>query len=256
MNTNAATYVGWQWQAGAGSSSSNTNGSITSTVSVNATAGFSVVTWTGNGVSTATIGHGLGVQPAMVITKSRSLVNDWWVAHKGIPNSWLQLETTGAAGTGGGTNGTINYQSTYTSTVFGFLNGSSSVNNVNQNGATYVAYCFSEVAGYSKFGSYTGNGSADGVFVYCGFRPRFILIKSTSSGTASWFMYDTSRSTYNAATLALQANTSDAELTGRDIDILSNGFKCRSSDANFNANAGTYIFMAVAENPFKLSLAR
>ena len=256
MNTNAATYVGWQWLAGT-TSSSNTAGSITSTVSVNATAGFSVVTWTGNGLSTATIGHGLGVQPSMVITKSRSGVNDWWVAHKGIPSAWIQLNTTGASGTGGGLNGTINYQSTYTSTVFGFINGSSSVNNVNQNAVTYVAYCFSEVAGYSKFGSYTGNGSADGAFVFCGFRPRYVLLKRSDTADA-WVVFDSVRGTYNLNSPHLQPHlpAAEADAPPYGLDFLSNGFKCRASTASMNASGGTYIFMAFAENPTKFSLAR
>jgi hypothetical protein len=171
----------------------------------------------------------------------------------------LQLETTGAASTGGGANGTINYQSTFTSNVFGFLAGSSSVNNVNQNAATYVAYCFSEIAGYSKFGSYTGNGSTDGTFVYLGFRPRFVLIKRTDS-TGDWYIWDTSRNTFNLTTQVLFPDLSAAESTyaapNPVIDILSNGFKQRGTYPHVNASGGTYIYAAFAESPFKVSLAR
>jgi hypothetical protein len=259
VNQNADPLIGWQWRASNASAVTNTSGTITSSVSANQTAGFSVVAYTGNGISTATVGHGLGIQPAMVILKSRSLVNNWWVAHKGIPNSWLQLETTGAAGTGGGAGGAINYQSTFTSSVFGFLNGSSNVNNVNQNAATYVAYCFAAVPGYSAFGSYTGNGSADGPFVYLGFRPRWVMIKCSTSdfaGNAQWNIFDTSRSTSNTTLLRLFANSSAVEATTIGIDILSNGFKLRESSNAFNGSGATYIYAAFAENPFKNALAR
>ena len=256
VNASTQTYVGWQWKAG-GTSSSNTNGSITSTVSVGATQGFSVVTWTGNGISTATVGHGLGVQPAMVIAKARGGVNDWWVGHKGIPNAWIQLNTTIASGTGGGTNGTLNYQSTYTSSVFGFINGSSSVNNANQNAITYVAYCFSEVAGFSKFGSYTGNGSADGVFVYCGFRPRYLMLKRTDAAGYDWFVLDSARNTYNAVNNYLYPDLSNAEGSAFTVcDFLSNGFKFRDNRADWNGSGATYIYMAFAEVPFRYANAR
>jgi hypothetical protein len=257
INHSGYTYVGWNWQAGQGTTSSNTNGTITSTVSVNQTSGFSIVTWTGNGVSSATVGHGLGVQPAMVIAKCRSTTNDWWVTHQGIPNSYIYLESTGAAATGGGLNGAMNYQSTYTNSVFGFLAGSSTVNNVNQSGGTYVAYCWAPVAGFSQFGSYTGNGSADGPFVYLGFRPKYILIKRTDSSPYNWIAMDTAMNPYNAATTYLEPNQSDAQYTDTPIDFLSNGFKLRYGSGTWvNASGGTYIYAAWAENPFKYSLAR
>jgi hypothetical protein len=144
------------------------------------------------------------------------------------------------------------WDTTPTSTVMQTGNSS----DVNANGTTYVNYCFSEVAGYSKFGSYTGNGSsADGPFVYCGFRPRFIMFKS-SSNAESWIIYDTTRNTYNQTDLQLYPNVSPAETSGATLDILSNGFKLRTTGTGINGSAYTYIFMAVAENPFKLSLAR
>ena len=242
--------MAWQWQAGAGTSSSNTSGSITSTVSVNATAGFSVVTYAGNSTTGATVGHSLGVAPKMIIIKNRSAATvgaqgqNWIVYNSNLSGSLTASSTT--------------FTLPATANVLQ-LNLTLAVNSygmdaqVNGTGYNYVAYCFSEVAGYSKAFSYTGNGSADGPFVYCGFRPRFVMVKRTDS-TSDWLMYDTSRNTYNEANLYLGANVSTAESTGVPFDILSNGFKCRNTI--FNVSSGTYIFMAFAENPFKNSLAR
>ena len=258
MNTNAATYVGWQWNAG-GSTVTNTSGSISAQVRANPTAGFSVVTYTGTGVSNATVGHGLGVTPSMIILKDRDTntnQNNWIVWHSSLSaNNNLYLSTTDA-------------QSAYTSTSYGgigtsptssvFTLGNGTVSNAtpNENGDRYVAYCFAAVAGYSAFGSYTGNGSADGPFVFTGFRPRFVLIKRTDA-VATWFILDTSRSTYNVMMNELYPNTSGAEVaTSNDIDALSNGFKLRLTAVALNASGGTYVYMAFAENPFKYSLAR
>ena len=253
-NVNTVTYVGWQWLAGAGTSSSNTNGSITSTVSVNATAGFSVVTYTGNGTGGATIGHGLGVAPQFIAVKSRSAVNDWLNYHVSLGNTqYLNLDLTSAAAT---SSAAWNNTSP-TSTVFSVGTGPS----VNSNGVTYVAYCWAAVAGFSKFGSYTGNGSTDGPFVYCGFRPRFILIKCSSNSSTNWIILDTSRDIYNLAGQSLEPNLSAAEYTpassGYPCDILSNGFKWRDGGSQSDNYSGyTYIYAAFAENPFKNSLAR
>jgi hypothetical protein len=247
MNTSAATYVGWQWQAGQGTTSSNTNGSITSTVSVNATAGFSVVTYTGTGAN-ATVGHGLGVAPKMIIVKSRSAVANWPVYHASLPSAayYLRLDLTNAqANTANLWNSTAP-----TSSVFSLGNDSTP----NTNGATHVAYCWAEIAGFSKFGSYTGNGSADGPFIYLGFRPKFVLVKNSQTG-GSWVIHDTSRNTYNVADSTLYPNYSNAEASAdAPFDILSNGFKFRGTGVN---NSGeTHIYMAFAENPFKNSNAR
>jgi hypothetical protein len=256
------TYVGWQWQAGQGTTSSNTNGSITSTVSVNATAGFSIVTYTGTGATgNQTVGHGLGVTPSMVIWKSRSTVVDWNVNHIGIPSQGLVLDNTSAATSGSGWTGgggALGYQSNSTSTTFSLLAGSVSNNNMNTNGATYVAYCWAPVAGFSQFGSYTGNGSTDGPFVYCGFRPRYVMVKRTDS-TGNWIILDTARSPYNYLTNDLLANTSDAEYASSGNwgwDFLSNGFKLRDNGTQDNSNGGTYVYAAFAENPFKYANAR
>ena len=244
LGTNASTetYVGWQWNGG-GSTVTNTSGSISAQVRANTTAGFSVVTFTGTG-SAATVGHGLGVAPQMVIAKTRNGVNDWFVytQARGATKT-LYLNLTNAEGT---TSAVWN-NTAPTSTVF-TVGTTFSTN-------TCVAYCFAAVAGYSAFGSYTGNGSADGPFVYLGFRPRFIMFKRTDS-TGSWFMEDSSRGTYNVMGPELYANNSDVETTVSRLDFLSNGFKMRAANAGDNANGGTYIYMAFCENPFKFSNAR
>jgi hypothetical protein len=246
--TTGYTYVAWNWQAGQGSTSSNTSGTITSTVSVSTTAGFSVVTYTGNGSSSGTFGHGLGVAPAMFIIKSRSQTGENWVTwHKSFSNTAqgnMSLNTTGAVSNSASVWGNTAPTSTLITV------GNSAVNN---NTSTYVAYCWSEIAGFSKFGSYTGNGSTDGVFVYTGFRPAFILIKRTSA-TEDWFMFDNKRLGYNADNNYLYSDLSNAEGTVDYIDIVSNGFKMRSTSTA--VNSGDYIYMAFAENPFKNSNAR
>jgi len=253
-NNASNNFISWNWQAGQGSSSSNTSGSITSTVSVNATAGFSVVTYTGTG-SNATVGHGLGVAPSMIIVKARTNIGGSWIAwNSGLGNytKFVTLNSTGAV-----TTDSSFFNSAATSTVFGVGTNA----NTNQNTQTYVAYCWSEIAGFSKFGSYTGNGSTDGTFVYTGFRPRWIMFKMTSGAGNGWIMYDSSRNTYNVAGASLFANESSAEngtsLSNENtVDLLSNGFKLRTTNAGNNTNGSTYIYMAFAENPFKNALAR
>jgi hypothetical protein len=250
INTSSETYVGWQWQAGQGTNTSNTSGSITSTVSVNTTAGFSVVTYTGTGAN-ATVGHGLGVAPRMIIFKSRSAAQNWAVYHASIgATQYLRLNGTLAATT----DSTFMNNTSPTSSVFSV--GSSS--DVNANTGTFVAYCWAEIAGFSKFGSYTGNASTDGPFIYTGFRPKFVMIKCSSSTTNSvWVIKDTSRNLYNTANANLYADQSLAEDTTStvNIDLLSNGFKLRGTYPGINA-AQTYIYMAFAENPFKNANAR
>jgi len=254
-DTNASNdnYVAWQWKAGT-TSSSNTNGSITSTVSVGATQGFSVVTYTGNATNGATVGHGLGVSPSMIIGKIRSTTGDWYVWQTAMGDNFMRLNTT-AAQTASTANGVYNTGS-FTSSVFALGSGSS----MNTSGGTYVAYCFAAVKGFSAFGSYTGNGSADGPFVYTGFRPRFVMMKCSTTGGAgySWFMRDSARDTYNAMPDALFADSSTNELNNANynVDFLSNGFKLRGIDAGDNASGQTYIYMAFAENPFRNALAR
>jgi hypothetical protein len=255
-NENGQTYVGWQWKA-SGSTVSNTLGSITSTVSANTTAGFSIVTYTGNGTVGATVGHGLGVTPGMVIVKSRSATADWPV--KILPymagGSRLELSTTNAITTEAAGSGSLWNATNPNSTVITLGNQAMT----NTNGTTYVAYCFAAITGYSAFGSYTGNGSAtDGPFVYCGFRPRWVMVKRTDAGGARWAIADTSRSPYNVGSQMLYADASNAEDTGSGAtyDIVSNGFKIRAVDGNWNTSGGTYIYAAFAENPFTISRAR
>jgi len=251
VNNSTGTYVAWTWDAGT-STVSNTAGSITSQVRANPTAGFSVVTYTGTG-SSATVGHGLGVAPGMVIVKRRNSTGNWQVRHTSIAvaNS-IQLNLTSAAASA-----TTVWNSTApSSTVFSIGTDAT----VNGSGGTYVAYCFAPVVGYSSFGSYTGNGSTDGPFVYTGFRPRWILYKRSDSGTGSgnWNLVDTSRSTYNVSQTEVIANDSIAEFTSSNanMDILSNGFKIRTTDASRNESAKTFIYAAFAEAPLNYSRAR
>jgi hypothetical protein len=257
-NTTGKTYVAWQWKAN-GAGVSNTDGSITSTVSANPTAGFSIVTYTGVATDNTnfTVGHGLGVKPAMIIIKNRDWAASskaWPVFHQAISTGGVFLDSTDISEA---QNFDYFWGAQPNSTTFSIRSDStvSAANRYRTNGQTdgYVAYCFSEVAGYSAFGSYTGNGSADGPFVFCGFRPAFILLKRTDS-TGNWSMYDNERSTYNASTRVLYPNLSNAEDASTDhFDWLSNGFKMKST--NQNTNGGTFIYMAFAEHPFKNTLA-
>ena len=250
MNTSAATYVAWQWNAG-GSTVTNTSGSISSQVRANATAGFSVVTYTGTGAN-ATVGHGLSVAPKMIIVKNRdNSAGDWAVYHASLTSAsyYIKLNLTAAQ-----VSSATYWNSTApTSTVFTVgTNG-----DVNQSTQKIVAYCFAAVAGYSAFGSYTGNGSTDGPFVFTNFRPRWVMIKRTDA-IASWYVYDTSRATYNTTNAWLQPDTAAAEnsATTWEFDLLSNGFKVRNSGAFSNASGGTYIYVAFAEVPFRYANAR
>jgi hypothetical protein len=269
VNGSGTTFVAWNWKAN-GAGSTNTAGTITSTVSANTTAGFSVVTYTGNGNvgSNGTVGHGLGVVPSMFIIKRRDSSGFWYVATKDGGTTTAptySLFTRGSSGlndTGAAFTRNANYASSgyITSSILDLYWLSAAVTagdsyDINFLTGTYVAYCFAEVAGYSKFGSYTGNGSADGPFVFTGFRPAFVLTKRTDS-TSDWQLMDSSRDTYNVANKALFPNTTDLETTGYSKDFLSNGFKIRDSGASLNASGGTFIYMAFASNPFKYSLAR
>jgi hypothetical protein len=249
-NGNGSTYVGWQWKAG-GAAVTNTAGSISAQVSANTTSGFSVVTWTGNGTAGATVGHGLGVAPSIVIVKRRSAASNWSVSSPVIgATKVLFLEQTTAATTDNGP-----FNSTLASSSVITLGSST---DTNASGGTFVAYCWAPVAGYSAFGGYTGNGSTDGPFIYTGFRPKFLLIKRTDAGR-NWFIYDTSRSPFNATLLELSPNLSNAEATSAGalgLDLVSNGFKLRTNQSAYNESTATYIYAAFAENPFKYANAR
>jgi len=249
-NFSGWTYVGWQWRASNAAGVTNTAGTITSTVSANTSAGFSIVNWTGSvSTSAQTVGHGLGVTPSMVILKNRSSVDNWFVWFSGITSTSqnLYLNTTAALTT----QGSAIWGAGMTSTLVGVRPASfcsTSSDNI-------IMYCFAQIAGYSAFGSYTGNGSSDGPFIYFGFRPAFIIIKRTDS-TGNWGMFDNKRSGYNPKNDLLYPNLSNAEDSGSTYpsDFVSNGYKVR--DTSFNANGGTYIYMAFAENPFKYANAR
>ena len=248
-NGSGSTYVGWQWRANGTPAVTNTAGSITSTVSASATSGFSVVTYTGTGAN-ATVGHGLGVAPRMIIFKRRSATANWAVYHASIGNTGaLALDLTIATDT----NVAYFNNTSPTSSVFTVGTG----NSVNASTSTYVAYLFAPVAGFSAFGSYTGNGSSDGAFVFTGFRPRYVLIKRSGDGTNNWEVRDSARDTYNAADDRLFPNTSAAEDANNEaVDFLANGFKIRNTGSGSNASSATYIYAAFAEFPFRTALAR
>ena len=247
-NSNTFTYVAWQWKAGGTvSANNNTAGTITSTVSANQAAGFSVVGYTGTGAN-ATIGHGLGVAPSFIIIKSRNNADNWYAYHTSLGNTLgLNPNLTSSA-----YSSALYWNSTTpTASVF-------SIGTVpSQSAWTYIAYCWAAVPGYSKFGSYIGNGSADGPFIYTGFKPRYILIKC-SSAAGAWKIYNTSGLTYNTINTALEAQDSAAEVNSSSFnsDWLSNGFKLRTTYADFNTSGATFIYAAFAESAFNFATAR
>ena len=242
VNQNNQTYAAWNWKAN-GAGSSNSNGSVASTVSANTTAGFSIVKWTGTG-ATATVGHGLGVKPSMIIIKNTGAVENWVVYHGSLGaekniklnNTEAQQDTTGAFN-----------DTEPTSSVFTVHTNT----NVNQSGQVMIAYCFAEKTGYSKFGSYTGNGNADGTFVYTGFKPSFVLVKRYS-GTEQWQMTDSARDKDVSPNFArLNPDTTSAESTNTTwakIEKFSNGFKLGGTDTVSNGSGSTYIYMAFGQS--------
>jgi len=242
VNDSGENIVSWNWKAG-GTASANNDGSITSTVSVNTTAGFSIVKWSAS--ASATIGHGLGQKPAMVITKSRDNATNWATWHQSLSgteqNVGVTLNTTAAEasfytnywGTGG-----------FTSSVFGVLNSG-----FHNNAGEMIAYCFAEKKGYSKFGRYRGNANANGVFVHTGFKPAFFISKRVDA-VKDWHVLDNKRSTSNVRAALLYPNLADAEATPTSCDFLSNGIKMRTANSFLNETGGQYIYMAFAENPF------
>ena len=242
VNQNSQKIVGWNWLAANGTAS-NSDGGTSSTVSVNTTAGLSIVGWAGAGSAT-TVGHGLGVAPKVVLVKNRSEVYGWQMYHESLGNGkYVSINSTDAVATS-----SQSWNDTSpTSSVFSV--GASDSNN--KSGNNIIAYCFAEKQGYSKFGSYTGNGGTDGTFIYTGFKPAWVIAKRTdSSSSGAWVMWDNTRSTFNPCDEYLVANTSDAEsTTGTPIDIFSNGWKPGSAGA-CNISGGTFIYLAFAENPF------
>ena len=249
-NASGEPFVAWQWKANGGTTSSNTDGTITSTVQANQDAGFSIVTYTGTGVYNKTVGHGLGIAPAVVILKNRTTgegsYDDWWVYHKNLSNPvnrGLRLNETGAEQAT-----TVLWSVVPSSTIFGVGGSVNQPRYTNADSDDYIAYCFAEKQGYSKFGSYVGNGSTNGPFVYTGFKPALIITKN-ADGTDSWNLLDNKRSPYNAADKYLQADNANAEGTYTFYDILSNGFKIRNT-GNANISGNNITYMAFAENPF------
>jgi len=239
----AANFVAWNWKgSNVAGGSSNTDGSITSQVSVNTTSGFSIVSYTGNATGSATFGHGLGVKPKIVIIKNRSAAEGWgyWqdTTNNGTADIRMQLNATAA-----------NYNNLFvTFNTDTITLPSASDPSWNGSGNSLIAYCFADVKGFSKIGSYTGNGNADGPFVYTGFKPAMIIWKN-SSNTYNWVISDNKRNTFNDVDKYLLPNTSDAEGTLALVDFLSNGFKIRTTDASINNSSDTIIYMAFAENP-------
>jgi hypothetical protein len=249
INTNGSNIVSWNWLAG-GTGSSNTDGSITSTVSANTTAGFSIVSYTGTGAN-ATVGHGLSSKPKFIIIKSRDKVDNWHCYHESIGATkviWLDLTSASTS------TSTFMQDTEPTSSVFSLGTNTA----VNTNGFDHIAYCFAEKKGFSKFGSYAGNGNVDGTFVYTGFKPAWVMIKDITAGSyKSWSIFDTTRQTFNVnAGKTLYANQSyeegkrgqgDASTTIPAIDMLSNGFKCRVLNDEVNTTS-TYIYMAIGQS--------
>ena len=240
-NGSGVTYASWNWKAN-GAGSANTDGSINTTAtSVNTTAGISICKWTGSGAN-ATIGHGLGVAPKMIMVKNTSATNDWNVYHHGIGNTErLFLNTT----QGSEDNASAWNDTSPTSSVFSIGTNT----NVNQSGSTMIAYVFAEKTGFSKFGKYYGNSDANGAFVYTGFKPAFVLWKVTSGAANDWTLLDNKRDSFNVAGKRLYPNTSGAESETARADFLSNGFKLRADGSDMNGSGNTYIYMAFAEAP-------
>ena len=240
VNASGQTYASWNWLAN-GQGSANSDGTITTTyTSANTTSGLSIIKYTGTG-SNATIGHGLGSAPSVVICKQLNATQQWINYHKAIgATKYLHLNATDAAAT----SSTVWNDTDPTSSVFSVGTAA----NCNGSGNTYVAYCFAEKKGFSKFGSYTGNGNADGTFIYTGFAPAFIITKITS-GVDSWFMYDNKRSPFNVRGKYLVADGTGTDSNADAYDFLSNGFKVKSTATSFNGNGSTYVYMAFAEAP-------
>ena len=251
VNKNTGTYVSWNWKGG-GSASANSDGSTASSVSANTTAGFSVVSYTGAGATT--YGHGLGATPNVIIIKKRtsdSGNNNWFVYHDkvitagGSNKSFLTLNETGALSA----NGSATTFTSVSSTTFGV--GTDDI--ISESSHTFIAYCFAEKKGHSKFGKYVGNNDNDGPYVFTGFKPAFVIVKRTDSAD-DWKMVSRKVEVHNTMNQSVKANTNAAEAAESDhaMDLLSNGFKFRENNAAFNTS-GTYVYMAWAQEPFVTS---
>ena len=242
-NDSGRTYVAWGWRANGGTTASNSSGSITSTVQANTKGGFSIMTYTGNGSGGATIGHGLSAKPDFILIKRRSFDQTWGVYHSSLgATKYIALNTTAAAGTD-----SAFWNNTEPTTTLITLG---TEGRVNYNTATYVAYAWHNVDGYSRFGKYVGNYNTDGTFIYTGFRPRMLFVKR-SDAVNSWFVWDTERTTFNKMNSYLYWDLSNGEETGYAIDVYSNGFKLRGQNNATNNSGGTFIYGAWGDVPFK-----
>ena len=246
INYNNDAYVAWNWKAGTSFSndaSATSVGTIDSTGSINTDAGFSIISYTGTG-SAGTVAHGLGVAPKCYFTKNRDTADNWLVYHEDIGNTkgaFLNLTNTP------GTSSAYWNNTSPTSTVFSV--GTEVA--MNKSGDDIIAYCFAEKQGYSKFGKYTGNGNADGPFLYLGFKPAFFLVKNITNAGYDWELRDNKRDSYNPVGYRLEANTSDAESSYyAEYDFVSNGIKIKQNGNNYNTSGAEYIYLAFAESPF------
>ena len=247
VNLNNNTFVGWNWNAGE-STVSNSDGTRTSNVRANPTAGISIVTYTGNGSSGATVGHGLGVAPQVIIMKTRTSNDHWAIYHHKIGNTkivYMNIINAPATSSAYWNN------TTPSSSVFTVGND----NKTNKSGDNYVAYCFHEVKFFSKFGIYKGNGNSDGTFIYTGFRPAFFMFRQVTYSD-NWYMYDNKRDTFNPTDQELNPSNSQTEASSHDIDFLSNGVKMRTNNSSWNYNNYNYIYLAFAESPFQNARAK
>ena len=249
LPTHGRTYIGFNWKANGGTTVSNTSGTITTTVQANTTAGFSIVSYAGQ-ASAGTIGHGLGAEPHLVIIKNKDASQSWHVYWKALGNqglNWIEVDNAASS------NSTTWNTTTPTSSVIS-LNGGGSYNGTNNSGSNYIAYCFAPIQGYSKMGYYKGNYNANGPFVYTGFKPAWILIKTADSGN-DWAVYNNKASPYNPVNDHTKLNTEEAESADYDMDFLSNGFKIRHAIHLTNSNTGSarMLYYAIAESPFVTS---
>ena len=251
-NANTGTFAAWQWKANGGTTATNSNGNRDTTVQADTTSGFSILTYLSNGsAANQTLGHGLGVAPDVIISKRRGATTDWLVYHKSVGvGSFLLLNETNAVSTTDPP-----YKDDPTSTVFSTQNQFQATDN-------FVSYCFVSKQGFSKFGSYTGNGNADGAFIYLGFAPAWLLIKRTN-GASNWNLYDNRRESSGGgfsdrqdASRRLFPNNDEAESANTvadEMEFVSNGFKLRGTQGSQNSSSGNYVYMAFAENPFVTS---
>ena len=244
LNQNGQTFASWSWKAN-GSGSANTDGSINSTVSASTTSGFSIVKYTGT-QATATVGHGLGIAPKMIFFKNVDIADEWLAGVNAGSLDFTQYAYLNLTNAFSGNGAAFFNDTNPTSSVFSLGNSS----NINKSGSSIIAYCFADVQGFSKMGSYIGNGNADGTFVYTGFKPAFILIKSATTAMY-WHIFDDKRQGFNPNNYRLNPNSSEVETTTTGVlDFLSNGFKIRTNQQQFGTNGATYIYMAFAEAPF------